>query len=129
MKRIALVMVALLLSGCSLIGSTSWDKVEVDFSAGTTDAGDYQLVVTPKQVTYTADGDTTSQDLPEGAWTALATGLGALGARTSEPCPDGQFLEVRAKAGDQVKQTFQASSCDAGDAFDQVQALLEQVIE
>ena len=37
-------------------------------------------------------------------------------------------VQIVAKAGSTVKQSFQANSCDAGDAMKQAKALLDQVI-
>lgn len=108
-----------------MLGGSSWDQVKVAFSGA--DQGNYTLVITPAQATYTIDGKKSSEDLPEGAWTALTTGVAALGARTSKAC-EGQMLEIKALSGGEVKQTFQASSCDGGEALEQAKSLLDQLI-
>lgn len=132
MRRLLAVLAALLLfTGCSqALGTADWDQIKVDFQAGSTQdqKGNYTLLVTPTEATYTLDGKSTAHDLPQGAWEALTTGVRALGERSSEPCPGGQFLQLEARAGDAVKLTYQASSCDAGNALAQAQALLEQLI-
>lgn len=126
------VMVVLLaLSGCSqVLGTSDWDRIEATFSAGMADnakAG-YTLVVTPTEASYTVDGKKNSQKLPDGAWTTLTTGIRALGAREGTTCADGEAVQIVAKAGSTVKQSFQANSCDAGDVMKQAKALLDQVI-
>lgn len=125
MKRILGLLLALALSGCALVGGSEWDRVEVAFS-GAAD-GNYTLVVTPTKATYTIEGKKSSHDLPDGAWPALRTGVAALGERTSKPC-DGPSVAIKALAGDAVKQVFQASSCDGGEALAQAQAVLAQII-
>ena len=125
MERILGLLLVLTLSGCSLLGSSSWDQVKVAFSGA--DKGDYTLVVTPKQAIYTIDGKATSEDLPEGAWTAVATGVAALRARTSKEC-DGQRLKIQALSGGDVLQTFEATSCDGGEALEQAKGVLDQLI-
>lgn len=132
MRRLVAVLAAvLLLSGCAqVLGTGDWTRIEVNFQAGSAadQKGNYTLVVTPSEATYTLDGTSSSHELPQGAWDALTTGIRTLGGRESEACPGGQFLTIEASAGDVVKQTYQASSCDAGDALKQAQALLEQVL-
>ena len=132
MRRLLAALAALLLlTGCSqVLGTADWNQVRVDFQAGSTEGqeGNYTLLVTPTEAVYTLDGKSTSHELPQGAWDALTAGIRTLGERTSEPCPGGQFLSVEARAGDAVKHTYQASSCDAGNALAQAQALLEQLI-
>jgi hypothetical protein len=133
MKRILVGVVVLLLalSGCSqVLGTADWDRIEASFTAdaSTGSKGDYTLVVTPTEASYTIDGKTSSQKLPEGAWTTLTTGVRALGPREGAACADGQAIQILAKAGGAVKQTYQANSCDAGDAMKQAKALLEQFI-
>lgn len=134
MKRaLVLLLLPLLLiaGGCStLLGTGDWDEVKVTFQSGS-DAdqpGDYTLLVTPTEASYTLDGKATTHELPSGAWEALTTGLRALGDHAGENCLDGQNLTIQALAAGTVKQTFEATSCDAGDALGQAQALIEQVI-
>ena len=45
---------------------------------GTGPKGDYTLVVTPTGASYTVEGKETRQELPDGAWSALTTGVLAL---------------------------------------------------
>lgn len=133
MKRLVAVLAALLLvSGCSqVLGTTEWTRIEVIYQAGSAkdQNGNYSLVVSPSEAVYTLDGKESSQELPQGAWETLTTGIRALGARESQPCPGGQFLSITAKAGESVKQAYQASSCDAGDALAQAQAAVGRVLE
>lgn len=133
-KRFLVLLLALALSalsGCSqLLGTSDWDRISVTYSAGSApgQTGNYTLVVTPTDVSYELDGKRTTEKLPDGAWDTLVTGVRALGARQGDGCPGGQFIAIQAKAGSGVKQSFQASSCDAGDAFAQAKALIEQVV-
>lgn len=117
----------LALTGCSqVLGTTDWDRIEASYAG---DSGAYTLVVTPTEASYTLDGKTSSQKLPDGVWTTLTTGVRALGARAITPCANGESVEIVAKAGATVKQTFAANSCDAGDAMKQAKALLDQIIQ
>ena len=130
MKRLVALLVlplVLAVTGCSLLGGSDWDEVKVSFDASTA-SGDYTLVMTPAEATYTLDGKATTHELPTGVWTALTTGLKALGDRTGEACLDGQTILIEASAAGEVKQAFEANSCDAGDAFTQAQSLIEQVL-
>lgn len=61
-------------------------------------------------------------------WTVLTTGLKTLGDRTGDACLDGQTIIIEASAAGEVKQTFEANSCDAGDTFSQARSLIEQVL-
>jgi hypothetical protein len=125
------MVVLLALSGCSqVLGTADWDRIEASFSAGiaTGEKGGYTLVVTPTEVTYTIDGKESSEKMPDGLWTTLTTGVRALGAREGSTCADGEAVQIVAKAASTVKQSFQANSCDAGDAMKQAKALLDQVI-
>lgn len=133
MRRIVVGFVVLLLalSGCTqVLGTSDWDRIEASFSAGIADnpKSGYTLVVTPTEASYTIDGKESSQKLPDGAWVTLTTGIRALGAREGTTCADGEAVQIVAKAGSTVKQSFQANSCDAGDAMKQAKALLDQVI-
>ena len=129
MRRIvvtALVLV-LALAGCSqVLGTSDWDRIEASY-AGT--SGAYTLVVTPTEATYTIDGKKSSQKLPDGVWTTLTTGVRALGPREGTTCAKGESVQIVAKAGTAVKQSFAANSCDAGDAMKQAKAILDQVIQ
>ena len=130
MKRLLALLVlplVLTVTGCSMLGGGDWDEVQVSFDASTT-SGDYTLVVTPTEATYTLDGKATSHELPTGVWTVLTTGLKTLGDRTGDACLDGQTILIEASAAGEVKQAFEANSCDAGDAFTQAQSLIEQVL-
>lgn len=109
-----------------MLGTTDWDRIEASYAGG---SGAYTLVVTPTEASYTIDGKTSSQKLPDGVWTTLTTGVRALGAREITTCADGESVQILAKAGTAVKQTFAANSCDAGDAMNQAKALLDQVIQ
>lgn len=129
MRRVLVgVLVALLaLTGCSqVIGTADWDRIEVSSTAVA--GGDYTLVVTPDEFTYTVDGKATADKLPDGVWTTLTTGVRALGGREAVKCADGQAIQIRALAGTTLKQSYAANSCDAGDALKQAQALVEQFI-
>ena len=110
-----------------LWGTGDWDRIVVTVTGGTgaDDPGDYTLDVTATQVSYELNGERTTGTMPDGAWETLATGVRALGDRRGAACPDGQEILIQAKAGSEVKQTFQASSCDAGDAFRQARTLIE----
>ena len=129
MRRIvvtALVLV-LALAGCSqVLGTSDWDRIEASYSST---SGAYTLVVTPAEATYTIDGKKSSQKLPDGAWTTLTTGVRALGAREGTTCAKGESVQILAKAGTAVKQSFAANSCDAGDAMKQAKAILDQVVQ
>lgn len=135
MKRLLLVVLALPLlvvaSGCSsLLGTADWDQVKVSYFAASTaeQPGDYTLVVTPKQASYTLDGKASTHELPEGVWELLTTGVRTLGTHEPGSCLDGALLIIEASSSGTVKQTFEASSCDAGDLLDQAQGLIQQVI-
>lgn len=132
MRRLLAALAALLLlTGCAqVLGTGDWTQVEVRFQAGSAkdQKGNYTLLVTPTEATYTLDGTSSSHELPQGVWDALTTSIRTLGDRESEACPGGQFLTIEASAGDAVKQTYQASSCDAGDALKQAQGVLDQVL-
>lgn len=131
MKRVlALVFLPLLLTvtGCSMLGGSDWEQVTATYDSGPEASGDYTLVVTPTEVVYTLEGDATTHELPNGVWTALTAGLSALGDHSSEACPDGQLLTIQAVAGGEVKQTFETSSCDAGESLGQAKALIEQLL-
>lgn len=134
MKRLlALLVLPLLLvmSGCSsLLGTGDWDQIKVAYSSdsGATRGGDYTLVVTPKGVSYTLDGKTTTHDLPSGSWQVLTTGVRALGAHSGASCADGSLIKIEASAAGAVKQTFESTSCDAGDLLGKAQDLIQQLI-
>lgn len=124
---VGILVVLLALTGCSqAIGTADWDRIEVSYAAG--GGGDYTLVVTPAEFTYTVDGKETADKLPDGAWATLTTGVRALGGREAVKCADGQEIRIRALSGTAVKQAYAANSCDAGDALKQAQALVEKVI-
>ncbi|MGV8910173.1 MAG: hypothetical protein ACOH1Y_14425 [Propionicimonas sp.] len=128
MKRVVVGVVVLLLAlaGCSqVLGTADWDRVEASYSG---DSGAYTLVVTPTEASYTIGGKESSQKLPDGVWTTLTTGVRALGAREATTCAKGESVQIAAKAGSAVKQSFAANSCDAGDAMKQAKAILDQVI-
>ena len=127
-----LVPLALVWSGCAqVLGTADWDLIEVTYQAGSTEnqTGNYTLSATPTQARYEADGTPSSYELPAGVWDVLTGGVRALGGREGEACPGGEFLVIEASAQGAVKQTFQASSCDAGDALAQAKALIDQVVQ
>lgn len=130
MKRVLVLLVLpvlLVLSGCStILGTGDWDEVKVAYSGST--EGDYSLVVTPTEVSYTLDGKASTHELPAGAWTALTTGVRALGSHTAGNCADGSAITIQASAAGTVKQTFEASSCDADGVFATAKQLVEQVV-
>lgn len=132
MRRIAsLLAVALLLAGCSLpFGPTDWNRIEITYDAGTTqpDQGDYTLVITPTQATFSRDPGN-PQKLPEGVWPVITAGLQALGPRQGVPCPEGPSIRILAKNDDTVKQSFEASKCDSGDALAQAEAAVTKILE
>ncbi|MGC3954770.1 MAG: hypothetical protein QM804_11110 [Propionicimonas sp.] len=134
MKRALVLLVLPLLvalGGCSsLLGTGDWDEVKVSYAAGfeAERAGDYTLVVTPKQASYTLDGKATSYDLPEGTWEVLTTGVRALGGHESQECLDGAQLTIEASAAGKSKQSFEATSCDADGLLERAKGVIEQVI-
>ena len=78
MKRLlASLVVMVLFSGCAFIGDGRWARIEAHFSAGDPQGGlgDYQLVITPDEVSYQASGVQKTTALPDGVWTVLVTGL------------------------------------------------------
>lgn len=135
MRRLLAALVLplfLILAGCSqVLGTAEWDRIDVTFDAGSApeQTGDYTLTATPTQATYELDGKPSTQELPQGVWELLTTGVRAFGQRESQACPGGEYLVIEASAKGAVKQTFQASSCDAGDALEQAKALIEQVVQ
>jgi len=135
MKRLVVAVLALLLTltGCSqVLGTADWDTIQVTYKspAGATDlpAGDYTLVVTPTDATYTVNGEKKSNKLPDGAWTALTTGVRAFGDRKGTDCSDKGSITITASVAGTVKQNFEANGCDAGDAFKQATDLVAQII-
>lgn len=133
MKRLLVLLLLPLLAvaGCSsVLGTGDWDEVRVTFASGVDNEqpGNYTLVVTPEQASYTLDGKTTSHELPTGTWQVLTTGVRSLGAHPAEGCLDGALLTIEAMADGTVKQTFEASSCDAEGLLDTAQSLIQQVI-
>lgn len=134
MKRIVLVLLPLLLlfaSCAQVMGVADWDTIEVSY-AGSAVPGQkdsYSLTITPTEATYTIDGKSQTAELAPGAWGALVTGVRALGARTSQPCPGSQTIRITAKSGSEVSQSFEASSCDAGEVFSQAQQLAEMFVQ
>ncbi len=134
MKRLVILLLplALVWSGCAqLLGTADWDRIEATYRAGSAEnqTGNYTLVVTPSQISYEVDGKPSSQELPQGTWDLLTTGVRALGARDGQACPGGESVAIEASAGGSVKQAFQASSCDSDDAFAQAKALIEQIVQ
>ena len=134
MRRVVVGVVVLLLAlvGCSqVLGTADWDRIEVAYTAAE-DPGqvlsDYTLLVTPAEVTYTLNGDAKTEKLPDGAWSALSTGVRAFGDRKGVECAGKGSITIKASAAGAVKQNFEANGCDAGDAFDQATALVAQVI-
>lgn len=122
----------LIVSGCAqLMGTAGWDSIEVSNQAGSTQnqLGNYSLVVTAAELKATIDDQLSSTEMPPGAWDALVAGVRTLGGRASPGCPGGQFIQITAKAGEVVKQTYQASSCDAGDALKQAQQVVEGILK
>ncbi len=129
---VGVLVLLLAFAGCSqMFGTADWDEIEVTFTpaddAGQTMPG-YTLVVTPTEATYTLDGDEKTAQLPEGAWSALTTGVRAFGDRKGTACTGKGSITIRASAVGTVKQNFEANGCDAGDVFEQAQALVSQVI-
>lgn len=134
MKRFLLVLlpVVLLVTGCAqLMGTSDWDAIEVSYagSAVPDQKDSYSLTITPAEATYTIDGKSQTAELAPGAWDALVTGVRALGARTSQPCPGSQTIRITATSGSEVSQSFEASSCDAGEVFSQAQQLAEMLLQ
>ena len=134
MKRLVVAVLALLLTltGCSqVLGTADWDTIEVTFTSpddpGLT-MGDYTLVVTPTEATYTLNGEKKSGTLPDGAWSALTTGVRAFGDRKATACSGKGSITIAASAGGTAKQHFEANGCDAGDAFKQATDLVAQII-
>ena len=115
-----------------MLGTAEWDKVEVTFTGpeGPTDQtmGDYTLVVTPTEATYTLNGETKSAKLADGAWGALTTGVRAFGDRKGTACNGKGSITIKASAAGATKQNFEANGCDAGDVFAQASDLVAQVI-
>ena len=135
MRRVVVSVLVLLLAlaGCSqALGTADWDKIEVTYTSpeGATDPpmGDYTLVVTPTDATYTLNGEKKSDKLPDGAWSALSTGVRALGDRTGVACAGKGSISIKASAAGTAKQSFEANGCDAGDVFKQATDLVAQVI-
>ena len=133
MKRFLLVLLPLLLlvTGCAqLMGTSDWDSIEVSYtgSAVPDQSGNYSFTITPTEATYTIDGKSQKAELAQGAWQALVTGVRALGERTTQPCPGSQTIRITAKSGSAVSQSFEASSCDAGEVFDQAQQLADMLL-
>lgn len=133
MRRVVgcVLVLLLALTGCSqALGTADWDRIEVTFTAGGTDltTGDYHLVATPTKASYTLGGKETTAKLPDGAWTALSTGVRAFGDRKAGACADKGAIRIEASAKGAVKQSFQANGCDAGDVFAQAQALVAQIM-
>ena len=135
MRRVVVGVLVLLLTlaGCSqVLGTADWDKIEVTYTSpkGSTDlpAGDYVLVVTPTEASYTINGESKSGKLPDGAWTALTTGIRALGDRKATACTDKGSITITASAAGTAKQNFAANGCDAGDVFKQATDLVAQII-
>lgn len=133
MKRLLSLLVLpllLVLAGCSsLLGTGDWDLVKVTYAPGSEEsAPGYALVVTPEQASYTLDGKESVHELPAGTWDLLTTGVRALGDHASPECLDGAHLTIEASAAGSVKQTFEATTCDAGDLLANAQGLIQQVI-
>jgi len=133
MRRVIVSVLVLLLAltGCSqVLGTADWDKIEVSYTSpdGATDLGDYTLVVTPTEATYTFNGEEKSDTLPDGAWTALSTGVRALGDRKGVACEGKGSISITASAAGAAKQSFEANGCDAGDVFKQATDLMAQII-
>lgn len=135
MRRVVVGVLVLLLAlaGCSqVLGTADWDKIEVTYTSpeGATDLpmGDYTLVVTPTDASYTLNGDKKSDKLPDGAWTAVSTGVRALGDRKGTACSGKGSITITASAAGTAKQNFEANGCDAGDVFKQATDLVAQVI-
>ncbi len=134
MKRLVILLLPLVLlwSGCAqLLGTADWDRIEATYLAGSAEnqTGNYALVVTPTEVSYELDGKPSSQELPQGTWDLLTTGVRALGPRAGEACPGGESIAIEVSANGSVKQAFQASSCDSDDTFAQAKALIEQLVQ
>ena len=134
MRRVVVGAVVLLLAlaGCSqALGTADWDKIEVLYTAAEDPGqvlGDYMLVVTPTDVTHTVNGEAKTEKLLEGAWSALSVGIRAFGDRKGVECSGKGSITIKASAAGTVKQNFEANGCDAGDAFTQATALVEQVM-
>ena len=114
-----------------MLGTAEWDKVEVTYTSpedpGAT-LGDYTLVATPTEVTYTLNGEKKTAKLADGAWAALTTGVRAFGDRSATACKGKGSITIKASAAGTTKQGFEANGCDAGDAFKQATDLVAQVI-
>ena len=130
MKRVVVALLALLLTltGCSqMLGTADWDRVEVTFTSPE-EMGDYTLVVTPAEATYTLNGEKKSGKLPDGAWAALSTGVRAFGDRKATTCSGKGSITIVASAAGKTRQNFGANGCDAGDAFKRATDLAAQII-
>lgn len=129
MKRALVGLSALLvLSGCStLLGTANWDAVTITFDAAGS-SQDYSVTLTSSKVSGTVAGQPVAEELPQGSWTAITAGVRGLGGREAEACADGQRITVVALSGTAVQQSFAATSCDAGDVFDQAVALAETAL-
>ena len=134
MRRVVVGVVVLLLAlgGCSqMLGTADWDKIEVAYTAAEDPGqvlGDYTLVVTPTEVTYTVNGEAKTEKLLDGAWSALSVGVRGFGDRKGVECSGKGSITIKASAAGTVKQNFEANGCDAGDAFAQATALVAQVM-
>lgn len=135
MRRVVVGVLVLLLAlaGCSqVLGTAEWDKIEVSFTSpeDATDLpmGDYTMVVTPTEVTYSLNGQDKTAKLVDGAWSALTTGVRAFGDRKGVACSGKGSISIKASAAGTAKQSFEANGCDAGDVFKQATDLMAQVI-
>ena len=129
---VGVLVLLLALTGCSqMLGTADWDRIEVTYTPpddpGQTAPG-YTLVVTPTEATYMLDGEEKTGELPDGAWSALTTGVRAFGDRTGASCTGKGSITIKASAVGTAKQSFEANGCDPGDIFKQAQALVSQVI-
>ena len=115
-----------------MLGTTDWDRIEVTYTSAedSTDQtmDDYTLVVTPTEASYTLNGEKKSDTLPEGAWSALATGVRTLGDRKGVACEGKGSISIKASAAGTAKQSFEANGCDAGEVFTQATDLMAQII-
>lgn len=132
-NRILLLLlpVAMLLSGCAqLMGTSNWDRIEVTYSAAASDPdGGYTLTLTPAEASYSVGGRRQTTELPQGTWDAAVTAVRALGQREGQPCADAQTIEITAKAAGRVSQTFAATSCEAGEVFNQAKQLVDMILQ
>ncbi len=125
------VAMMLALTGCAqVMPMAEWTQVKVSYTAGSAPGqlGNYMVVITPKQATFTGDDGTSTRELPPGAWDSVVTAARALGARDGEPCPGGEAIWVAAGTEKETLQKFTASSCDDGELISKAKSVASGVL-